>query len=239
MKTIPELKDWKFKKGNLPTGETKMSVLIGVQHPRDTISLSKKVIAMTPSQRSKKINEHILKHINPIIKKFNLTNYKWIKPGKHIRGIEIKTTIDEYKRLKEAKTIFIHIKRISGGTKIIPKREGGIWGGFFCVKMTVAIQIEKAKEAMQTWEERYILIKAKSFDDAYNKVEKNAKKYVSGPYINPYGHLVQWKIESYDDCFQTSIYNSKELNGKEGVEVYSRLRLRKMTKERYWNGKIK
>lgn len=239
MSFIPELKDWKFKKGSFPNGETKMTVRIIIDYPSNIKTPDKKVMAMTPTQRSKIINDHIIKHTNPVIRKFKLTDYKWIKPDKHLHGIELKTTLDVYKKLKKVKTIIVHISRISGGKKIIKKREGGIWGGFFCVKVTIAIQIEKAKKGMQTWEERYILIKAKSFDDAFNKVEKNAKNYTSGPYINPYGQLVRWKIESYDDCYHTSIYNPKQLNDEEGVEVFSTLKLRKMTKDRYWNGKVK
>jgi hypothetical protein len=236
MKTIPELKNWKFKQGNLPTGETKMSVRIHVEYPRDIVFPTQKVLAMTPAQRSKRINDYVTKHINPVIKKFKLIKYKWVKPENHLHGIIIRTTLDEFKQLKKIKAVSLQILKISGAVKIATKYDRS---GFYCVKVIVAIQVEKAKEGMQSWDERYILIKADSFDDAYNKVEKNAKSYESEPYINPYGELVRWKYERMVDCFEASIYDIKELNNKEGVEVYSRLRLRKMTKERYWNGKIK
>lgn len=236
MKTLPELKDWKFKKDNLPTGETKMSVRIHVEYPRDIISPSKKVIKMTPAQRSKRINDYVIKNINPVIKKFKLIKYKWVKPENHLHGIIINTTLNEFKQLKKIKAISLQILKISGAVKITKKYDTS---GFYCVKVIVAIQVEKAKKGMQSWDERYILIKANSFDDAYNKVEKNAKTYESESYINPYGELVRWKFERMVDCFEASIYDIKELNNKEGVEVYSTLKLRKLTKERYWNGKIK
>ncbi len=234
MKNLPELKDWKFKKGNLPTPKTKMSVRIHVEYPHEIITPTKKIIAMTPAQRSKRINDYVTKHINTVIKKFNLTNYKWLKPDKHLHGIIVNTTFDEFKKMKKVQSVSLQIRKISGAVKIVKNFDRS---GFYCVKVIVAIQVEKAKEGMQSWDERYILIKANSFDDAYNKVEKNAKNYVSGPYINPEGQLVRWKLERMVDCFWTSISNPKELNDKEGVEVYSSLRYRKMTKERYWNGK--
>jgi hypothetical protein len=108
---------------------------------------------------------------------------------------------------------------------------------FYCVKMTVAIEIEGKNKGLQTIEERFVLIKAKSFDDAYDKLEAKKGNY-GEPYLNSSGELVRWKIERFDDCYITDIHNFKDLNDPDGVEVYSKLKTRRLTKERTWDGNM-
>ncbi|MHB1276808.1 MAG: DUF4288 domain-containing protein [Bacteroidia bacterium] len=102
--------------------------------------------------------------------------------------------------------------------------------------MTVAIEIEGRTHGLQTYEERFVLIRAKSHDDAYNKLERTRNTY-SDPYLNSDGQLVRWRIESLDDCFETDIGRFKDLDDTEGTEVYSILKTRRLTKERIWDGK--
>ncbi|TGE25592.1 DUF4288 domain-containing protein [Hymenobacter aquaticus] len=107
---------------------------------------------------------------------------------------------------------------------------------FYCVKMTVAIQIEGDDHGMQSYEERYVLIKAASFEDAYERLEATRADY-GKPYLNSDGYFVRWQIESLDDCYQTIIESTAEFSQPEGVEVFSVLKKRKLTPERAWDGK--
>ncbi len=101
--------------------------------------------------------------------------------------------------------------------------------------MTVAIEIEGLEKGMQTFEERFVIVKAKSQDDAYQKMENQKKSYVK-PYLNSDGRQVRWRIESFDDCYETGVDKLSEFNNPEGVEVYSKLKSRKLTPERIWDG---
>ena len=41
-----------------------------------------------------------------------------------------------------------------------------------------------------------------------------------------------------DDCYETDIVDFTDLNNPEGTEVFSVLKKRRLTKERYWDGKL-
>ena len=82
--------------------------------------------------------------------------------------------------------------------------------------MTVAIEIEGLEKGMQTFEERFVIVKAKSQDDAYLKMEKQKKSY-GKPYLNSDGRQVRWRIESFDDCYETGVNKLSEFNNPEGI----------------------
>ena len=98
---------------------------------------------------------------------------------------------------------------------------------FYCVRMTVVIEVEGLSTKKQSIEERFVLIKASSFEDAYQKLESQKDDYAD-PYLNSSGRWVRWRIESFDDCYETEIRNNSDLERAEGVEVYSKLKTRKI-----------
>jgi len=69
------------------------------------------------------------------------------------------------------------------------------------------------------------------------KSEKKKDDYIQ-PYLNSHGRFVRWRIESFDDSYETEIKNVNDLNTPDGVEVYSKLRSRRLTKEKAWDGKV-
>ncbi len=102
---------------------------------------------------------------------------------------------------------------------------------FFCVKMTVAIQIEGRKKGMQRYEERYVLYKGYSEAEAIQKAELAAPAHQK-PYLNSDGLLVRWKVESIDSAYEVvTEANAKDF---EGAEVFSVLKTRKLTPDRVW-----
>lgn len=101
---------------------------------------------------------------------------------------------------------------------------------YYCVKMTVAIQVEGHEKGMQGVEERYVLFKASSEDEAITKAKESASTYVK-PYLNPAGELVRWKVESFDDVCEVVPDNQQDLNG---AEVFSVIKNRKLTPARAW-----
>lgn len=107
---------------------------------------------------------------------------------------------------------------------------------FHCVQTTVAVQIEGETQGLQLYEQRWLLIKAASCEEACEKV-RNASRTYAEPYLNSDGQLVKWQLESVDDCYETGLTKLSELNNPEGAEVFSILKRRRLTPSRVWNGK--
>ena len=68
-------------------------------------------------------------------------------------------------------------------------------------------------------EERIVLIRARSFDEAISKAEAEAEKYAAGNYSNCYGQLVTQRYLRACDAFE--LYDDPN----NGVEVYSNTEL--------------
>lgn len=64
-------------------------------------------------------------------------------------------------------------------------------------------------------EERIVTVKARSFDEAIERVENAAAEYAATPFTNPFGQVVQWKYTGSSGAFEP--YDSIPAD----VEVYS------------------
>lgn len=227
MKKIYDLEEWHLNQ-KVPDEKRTASVRVHLKY----IDL-KKVTDLTPKERVKGIDNHFKESFSKLLNTGLFEKYKLIGNKRRPTGVETTILIKDIERL--AKNSFVEsifINSVKGGRKV----ERTEPARFFCIKMTVAIQIESIKKGIQTYEERYVLIKAKSSDEAYRKIERHKKKYEE-PYLNPQGQLVRWKVESLDDCYVTDIVTCDDFNDPEGAEVFSILKRRKLTKDRYWDGK--
>ena len=100
---------------------------------------------------------------------------------------------------------------------------------WFTVHARFAIEIEGQTKGMQTYEERFIMVKAKSFDDAERLVRPGFRAYAS-PYINPDGEMVRWVFE---EIIGVSKVDGEQFDGSP-VEVFSTLKTRPMRPDRVW-----
>lgn len=69
---------------------------------------------------------------------------------------------------------------------------------------------------IKTFEESIFLIRAQSFEQAYNIAEKKAKEAEIN-YKNPYGEMVSWKLLESVDAFE--LFDEEVISG---TELYSR-----------------
>jgi hypothetical protein len=193
-----------------------------------------KMVAKLNLPDRKKFRDEFLKaNFQKLIDKKYFDTYELVGTKRRPSGVKAKLTLASI--LKLTKQTFIDnifIYQIEGAKE---KPDKPIYN-FFCVKMTVSIQVEGFTKGMQSCEDRYVLVKASSVESAYTKVKKQGKQY-GEPYLNSDARLVRWKIESYDDCFATDITSIDDFNKPEGVEVFSKLKSRKITSDRTWNGK--
>lgn len=223
------LEDWVLDK-NYPNNKRIVEVSIHLQYPDIT-----PFYEYEPAVRKKKIQQDQKEKFNKLIATKLFDDFKLIGKPRRPSGITVTIPYSHLAKIKGLDYISsIYIKKIDSATKIIREDPEP----FYCVKMTVAIEVEGRTSGIQTIEERYVLIKAKSRDDAYKKLEKRKNDYAE-PYLNSDGHFVRWKIESFDDYFETEISGFADLNNPNGAEVFSKFKGRKLKKENIWDGKSK
>lgn len=224
---IYSLSDWTFTK-NIPDDERILQIKIYLKS-----SDQNSYIHLEIPERKKFSNNHFKASFNKLINNPLISDYEMIGSRVKPRGIITKVKLSELHLIAKLKFIdFIFIDKMNGAKKKKYKKELE----FFCVRMTVLIQVEGVSSGMQTYEDRFVLIKAKDFEDAYKKLEKQEQVYVK-PFLNTDMQLVRWKIISYDDCYSTGVTNLEEFNNKEGVEVFSKLGRRKINSSNTWDGK--
>ena len=76
---------------------------------------------------------------------------------------------------------------------------------------------ELIEDILSSWEERIILIKASSMEEADKKCEKYAKEY-EGDYINTDNQIFKTRLYAILDIFWTF-----DTNSRTNVEVYSHM----------------
>lgn len=187
---------------------------------------------LLPTERKKRIDLELSERFRELTHRISEKEYSLLGTKKRPRGIKTTLTLDALKDISTFDCIWhIFINKISSAKKKRVRASKS----FYCIKMTVAIEIEGLEKGMQTFEERFVIVKAKSQDDAYLKMEKQKKSY-GKPYLNSDCRQVRWRVESFDDCYETGVIKLSEFNNPEGVEVFSKLKSRKLTPERIWNG---
>jgi hypothetical protein len=227
IKKVVNLKDWSFNT-EFPADLRFVDVEIHLQYV-DINSIRQ----FEPKERKRRITEDQKEKFNKLIRTKLFDNYEVIGTSKKPRGIKTQiafSTLNEIEALNFVASIFI--KKIDGARKRRQKKELA----FYCVKMTVVIEIEGFENGLQQIEDRFVIIRAKSQEDAYLKLEKMKDDYVQ-PYLNSDGRFVRWRIESFDDSYETEIKSVDDLYNPDGVEVYSKFRSRRLTKEQAWDGK--
>ncbi len=87
----------------------------------------------------------------------------------------------------------------------------------YSIKILFKYTINEIKEF---FEESIIMLKATSFDDAYNKAEEYVQETIPMEWTNQYGQHVLVSVVAYVDCFQI-------VEDEEVTEVYSSFRINK------------
>jgi hypothetical protein len=104
--------------------------------------------------------------------------------------------------------------------------------GWYCVRAFVVIRIERAKSGLQSTEDRFILVRAASIEDAKRRLTRQWREYASA-YLNPNGQIVSWSVEKVVDVYDTG---ATEID-PDGTEIYSKLGHRRMRPEYVWRPK--
>jgi len=100
---------------------------------------------------------------------------------------------------------------------------------WYCVRAFVVIQVEGATSGLQTTEDRFVLVRASSFEDAEKRLRNQWREYAR-PYLNSEGRMVRWQLDHVVD-----VYDACENDiDPSGTEVYSKLGHRRMRPKYVW-----
>jgi hypothetical protein len=121
----------------------------------------------------------------------------------------------------------LNILHIEGRRRKRPaKREPG----WFAVKARFVMQLEDETRGMQDYEDRILLVQARSFKDAERKAMREFRRYGMLTLITT-GHFFRWTFEAILDVYETYI---DEMDPT-GMEVYSEMRTRRLKPEYQWH----
>jgi len=229
MSKINGLEDWTLN-SDVKDSERTVDVEIGLQYP-DPMQF----IALEPKERVKQIDLTFKENQKRLIALKLFDQYELKGNKRRPTGVKAMISFNKLHELDQLEYVGgITVKSVSGA-RLKRKKTARVKQRYFCVKMTVVIEVEGVLATKESIEERFVLIKAKSFEDAYEQLEKQKDAYAD-PYLNSDGRFVRWRIESFDDCFSTDIFTQSDINDPVGVEVYSKLKSRKTKRSTSWNG---
>ena len=229
-KQLYGLENWVLDKG-VSNAKRFAIVNIHLQYPDDKL-----FVEFKPKERIKKINEYLKGNFNRLICLDLFAEYALSGTKKRPRGIKAKINFGLLKKLLDLDYLSgILIESVEHAVFI--KTEGLSVDKYYCVKMTFVADIEGVLLKKQKVEKRFVIIKASSFDDAYEKIERRKDDYTVS-FLNPNGRIVRWRIDSFDDCYETDIYNPADIDQPAGAEVLSALKSRKNKSKTVWDGKF-
>jgi hypothetical protein len=191
--------------------------------------LTEELLRRAPIERLQAIAQQLRVRLDTVLATGKLSNWTLLKDsarrgGRYhsVRGEVRVLDIPTVAQLEEVSSIRIEN---TNGKKRLKQKAAKKKLSYYCVKMTVAIQIEGRIAGMQTFEERYVLFKAYSEAEAAAKAEVKGQEY-SKPYLNSAGELVLWRVERIDGVYEVVPNNQQNLDG---AEVFSVLKSRRLT----------
>jgi len=225
MKKKLNTKEFNTTKKELKKANPKMTVLVYLRYP-NYMEWAKDL----PKVRRKKLNEILTANYAILEKSISKGKLKRIGKKKSPRGIVIESNYKDILKIKLPDVVdTVYVDKIKGyDLKTIR-----IEPAFFAVKARFLIQVEGKEKGKQSYEDRIMLVRATSFDDAEKRASLNYDAYAD-PYLNPFGQFVRWKFEKVIDIYETFIDHVDDLLDVSGVEVFSVLKERKMKKSDIW-----
>lgn len=104
---------------------------------------------------------------------------------------------------------------------------------FWCIQARFAIQIENETKGMQKYEDRLLVVRALTEEEAQQKLLPNFEAYAE-PYLNAAGLLVRWHFEAFTDSYCLDIQTVDAFLSEQGVEVFSTLHNRRLRSGMEW-----
>jgi len=178
-----------------------------------------------PEERNARLRATLKQQLDRLTRDFPGANLKSRDPKRGSWTLDGILPANRIRRLAaQPEVAELEISAIDGRKRARSTKE--VW---FCVWGLVAIQVERRRSGMMEVEDRLVVVKALSPDDAIERLRPTWTKYAE-PYLNPAGYLVRWQLVEIKDVFEVF---DDEFSPK-GTEVYSRLRTVRVKPEYRW-----
>ena len=207
----------------LALGKRKIKLSAYIRYPNQAF-----LFRFSPDERKQKIDQRMRAKFQSVKKRWPAKDLKIIGTETRPSGIEGEVEaqdISEILRIKDFASV--RVEAVQGRKRRAIPDNTLHWFG---VKAIFAIQVEGKKSGLQTYEERIVILKSKTFEDAERLVLKEFKAY-GEPYLNSDGEMVRWQFEKILDTYAIQ---EEELDPK-GTEVFSVLKSRRMKPEYEWH----
>ncbi len=215
------LEDYRLKLGDLRRlGERPVEVSISLHRPD-----FKPLFPLPPKERNAWLHEFLSQALERV-------RSRW--PGTAIvpRGKNLPWTSDstlaarhlpEILRYPDLSSVFV--EKIHG----LRRKRAPRQLSFFAVRGRVAIQVEGQIDGLMSMEDRIVLVRAFSFEDAERRLKREWESYAE-PYLNPDGEMIRWQLVEIEDVYEL---DTNEIDPR-GTEVYSRLSRHRVRPELVW-----
>jgi hypothetical protein len=81
----------------------------------------------------------------------------------------------------------VHVAKVAG----YRRRSRNSKLAWYCVRALVVIRVEQARSGVQNTEDRFVLVRASSFQDAKKRLRQQWREYAA-PYLNSDGQMGRW-----------------------------------------------
>jgi hypothetical protein len=207
-------------------GSAKIKLHVNLRHINE-----KSLFRFKPIRRIEKMKRHYELLLSRVKKQWSDGPIDIAYTRRQPRGFSASVEARRVSRLLQMPEISsIWLDEIPGRKRASAKPEER----WFSVKARFAIQVEGQRTGMQSYEDRIVMVKAISFQDAENKLQPEFKQYGT-PYLNPHGCMARWKFERVLDVYEVG----DEKIDPQGVEVFSVLAQRRMKPKYAWKAKHK
>ncbi|HEX8348572.1 MAG TPA: DUF4288 domain-containing protein [Hymenobacter sp.] len=223
------LDEWDLSEESLASLKHLAQVSIHIRYPG-----YEPFIDLAPQKRRRAINTYHRQAYRRLVALLPDTDFQRL--GNHIRpiGIRIQIQLAQLAELlpvlgQNAELDSVSINTVAGLEPKQPEKEASFWS----IQARFAIQIENITGGLQKYEDRLLLVKAFTEEEAQQKLLKGFESYAK-PYLNTSGFLVRWKFEAFTDSYRLDVCSPEDFLNEQGVEVFSILGNRKLRPEQEW-----
>jgi hypothetical protein len=220
-----DLEPWGLSQADLSTLPQLASVRVNLTYPG-----YQAVIQLAPRERVKQIDAHYRQAYQQLVSLLPVTLFTRIGSRVRPTGLAASLSLNQLSLLAQQSFVRdITIEAIEGLT---PK-ETALEPSFWYLRARFAVQIENETKGMQTYEDRLLVIKAFTEEEAKQRLLPSFETYAE-PYLNSAGLLVRWQFETFIDSYCTSVQSADAFLSEQGVEVFSTLNNRRLRAEMEW-----
>lgn len=209
----------------MPTKKEKPLYSIHFKYPPLNAALRK----LTPKERVAFIDARFQNNLKQITRLLKGKPFEIIGTKKRPHGIRIRGTNEQLAVLARLPYVSFNFVDTPKGKKEPAAKEKL----FFCFNVVIQIQIEGVQKGNQMIDECFLMVTARNLEQAERKLKRHFKRE-EDVYLNYKGQMVRWSLERIEESYLTFI--TPEENFEKPVEVFSKLKQRRLKRENIWNG---